>query len=162
MNVRRATIADVAAIASFHTSCWREAYAGLVPEDYLQRVGDREREARWRERIGRELRSVVVAEENGVMQGVVSWALGSDKELELTSLYVAAAARGTGLAGELFTEAIGSKAAYLWVFEANARAIRFYANHGFLTIGVRESDVDTGLWQIQMRRLGESSLFGGS
>ena len=154
MNVRRATIDDVAAIASFHTSCWREAYVGLVPEDYLQRVGDREREARWRERIGRELRSVVVAEENGVMQGVVSWAKSADQELELTSLYVAAAARGTGLAGALLTEAIGSKPAHLWVFEANARAIKFYGNHGFVTTGIREPDIDTGLWQIHMRRLG--------
>ena len=29
----------------------QEAYAGLVPEEYLQRVGEKEREARWGERI---------------------------------------------------------------------------------------------------------------
>ena len=57
--------------------------------------------------------------------------------LELRQFYLLRPAHGTGLADELMTwildEAIrrGAPAIYLSVFKDNARAIRFYARHGF-------------------------------
>ena len=63
--------------------------------------------------------------------------------LELKSLYVDAAQRGTGLAVELLHRALHD--AHLWVFSANARAQRFYAKHAFAFDGTRRTDADTGL-----------------
>lgn len=41
-----AGVADAHDIAVFHTECWREAYRGIVPQDYLERVTVDDREMR--------------------------------------------------------------------------------------------------------------------
>ena len=86
------------------------------------------REARWRERLAGS-RGVVVACDPEIV-GVVSWVRG-----ELCSLYVARAQWGTGVADSLLEAALGDSSAFLWVFEANARARAFYARHGFVECG---------------------------
>lgn len=147
VGVRRAGLADAAAIAEFQTECWREAYRGLVPQDYLDRVGVADRLQRWRDRLaGR--REVALAELDGTVVGVVSWSPGQEPDAparELKSLYVAAAHRGTGLAARLLERAVGSGPAYLWVFEGNPRAQAFYGRNGFCYDRRRTVDPDTGL-----------------
>jgi len=95
----------------------------------------------------------------GEVAGVVSWAHGDlrhdpfDLDLvELTTLYVGAAHRGSGLADALLREALGDGAAYLWAFERNARALAFYARHGFVADGTRKLDVPTGAWERRLVR----------
>ena len=95
----------------------------------------------------------------GEVAGVVSWAHGDlrhdpfDLDLvELTTLYVGAAHRGSGLADALLQEALGDGAAYLWAFERNARALAFYARHGFVADGTRKLDVPTGAWERRLVR----------
>ncbi len=95
--VRQASAADVLAVAEFQTECWREAYAGLVPQDYLDRVGVGERAALWNTRISAATRHVALARRAGTVIGVVSWGLAELQDtpaLELKSLYAAAAFRG--------------------------------------------------------------------
>ena len=50
-EIRDATPSDARAIAAFQTVCWREAYRGLVPDTYLDSVGEGDRERRWRDRV---------------------------------------------------------------------------------------------------------------
>jgi len=95
----------------------------------------------------------------GEVAGVVSWAHGDlrhdpfDLDLvELTTLYVGAVHRGSGLADALLREALGDGAAYLWAFERNARALAFYARHGFVADGTRKLDVPTGAWERRLVR----------
>ncbi|MBD8729060.1 GNAT family N-acetyltransferase [Frigoribacterium sp. CFBP 13707] len=95
----------------------------------------------------------------GEVAGVVSWAHGDlrhdpfDLDLvELTTLYVGAAHRGGGLADALLRKALGDGAAYLWAFERNARALAFYARHGFVADGTRKLDVPTGAWERRLVR----------
>lgn len=87
---------------------------------------------------------------------MVSWGPSTDPRctppLELKSLYVAAAFRGTGLAASLMDFAIGSAPAHLWVFEGNERALSFYATRGFSAVGHRELDPDTGIWMTRLVR----------
>jgi GNAT superfamily N-acetyltransferase len=131
--------ADVAAIAEFQTECWREAYRGLVPQDYLDRVGVSDRAVRWRERLVDGTRQVVLAELERVV-GVVSWGRTGMvylPVLELKSLYVDAAQRGTGLAVELLHRALDDAPAHLRVFSAITRAQKFYAKHRFAFDGTR-------------------------
>lgn len=155
-TLRDAQMSDSGPIAQFHTECWREAYRGLVPQDYLDRVDVGDRAVRWRDRLVNGGRRAVVAEVGGQIVGVVSWArsrdAGSAPPLELKSLYVAAAYRGSGIAADLLDRAIGSKAAHLWVFVDNPRALRFYRKHGFAPDGERDVDADTGLWELRMVR----------
>lgn len=71
--VRPAVLSDAAAIATFQTECWREACSGVVPQEYLNRVGVAEREVRWSDRLATGAREVALAEVNGAVVGVVSW-----------------------------------------------------------------------------------------
>ncbi len=147
-QVRAALLADVAAIAKLQTDCWREAYRGVVPQDYLDRVSDADRELRWRERLLTGARQIALAEADNAVVGVVSWrtiAIQDAPALELASLYVAAAQRSSGLATTLLHAAIGTRPAHLWVFEDNPRAHAFYTKQGFAFDGHRKHDPDTGL-----------------
>jgi ribosomal protein S18 acetylase RimI-like enzyme len=148
LSVRRAVLADSASIARFQTACWREAYRGVVPQEFLDRVGVAEREVRWRDRLATRSREVALAELDSSVVGVVSWAatgLPSSAGLDLLSLYVGAEQRGTGLANELLQAAVGTRPAHLWVFEDNPRAHAFYRKHGFGFSGHHQVDPGTGL-----------------
>lgn len=147
-RVRAALLGDVTAIATFQTECWREAYCGIVPPDYLNRVGEADRTLRWHERLVSGAREIALAELDKVMLGVVSWGATTVTDaptLELKSLYVAADQRGRGLAATLLHASVGTRPAHLWVFEDNPRAHAFYAKHGFAFDGRRQRDPDTGL-----------------
>lgn len=155
VSIRRASLTDASAVAEFQTRCWREAYAALVPQAYLDRVGVPEREVRWRDRIRTGSRTVALAEREGRLVGVVSWGTTSTSgapSLELMSLYVSRAERGGGLGGRLLRHAIGDEPATLWVFEANVRARAFYGRHGFVPDGRRRVDVDTGCEELLYAR----------
>jgi GNAT superfamily N-acetyltransferase len=149
MIIRPATAADIGPIAIFQTECWREAYRGLVPQDYLDRVTVADRELRWRVRLLSGERQIALAVAGEPIAGVVSWAdttpLGDVPPLELKSLYVAAAHRGGGLALALAEYALQGRAAQLWVFDGNHRAEAFYAKLGFSPDGGSMEDLDTGL-----------------
>jgi len=178
-TLRTATAADVHDIAVFQAETWREAYRDVVDPAYLAAVGVPERVASWGLRIASPARHVVLArvpdaasgtsdddardapgaDARGEVAGVVSWAHGDlrhdpfDLDLvELTTLYVGAAHRGSGLADALLREALGDGAAYLWAFERNARALAFYARHGFVADGTRKLDVPTGAWERRLVR----------
>jgi GNAT superfamily N-acetyltransferase len=154
--VRSATISDVDAIVRCQAICWREAYAGLVAASYLEApdIG-RRRHDRWRARL-QGGRQVAVAEAGPEMIGVASSGPSRDDPpeppLELMSLYVRAEWHGTGVADRLLAAAIGTVAASLWVFEANPRALGFYARHGFRPDGRSAVDPDTGLVEIRLTR----------
>src|SRR4051794_23339218 len=126
-------LSDVRVIAAFQTACWREAYRGLVPDAYLDSVGEGDRERRWRERLTSGARGVAIAYVGDQVAGVVSWgtAEGGLPALELKSLYVGADHRGSGVAGLLAERAIGTSSAQLWIFENNPRAHAFYSKVGF-------------------------------
>jgi L-amino acid N-acyltransferase YncA len=49
MQIREATMADVAAIARVHVESWRTTYKGLLPDDYLASLTYEQREPLWGE-----------------------------------------------------------------------------------------------------------------
>jgi hypothetical protein len=72
-RVRPVDASDVTAIADFQTTCWREAYRGVVSQAYLDRVDVADRERRWSERLASGIRRIVLAELGATVVGVVSW-----------------------------------------------------------------------------------------
>jgi GNAT superfamily N-acetyltransferase len=145
---------DVEAIAAFQTACWREAYRGLVPDDYLDGVTEDDRALRWRDRLESGSRHAAIAWSGDGIAGVVSWGAADSGMplLELKSLYVGQPHRGTGLAADLTARAIGDRPAQLWVFEGNARAQTFYRKLGFSPDGTGRIDPDTTVWEIRLIR----------
>ncbi len=155
---------QVPAVAAFQTACWQQAYRGIVPGAYLDAMNLERRTAGWRERVVSGLRHVVGAWDGEAVVGVVSWTTTGlpNAADELNTLYVDAAQYGSGLADDLLDVAVGAKPARLWVFEANHRARRFYARHGFLATGAAQIDPGTGVHELELARTSAPATRGSS
>ena len=154
-SFRPGDLLDAQEVARFHTECWREAYRGIVPQEYLDRVTVADREVRWRARLTPGDRRTVLALSRDQVVGVVSWGhsgVPSLPSLHLMSLYVAASHRSHGVADQLLARSIGSQPAHLLVFDSNDRAQGFYRRHGFAPDGHQEVDDDTGVLERRMVR----------
>jgi ribosomal protein S18 acetylase RimI-like enzyme len=139
--IRKATADDATAIAALHVASWREAYRDILHPEFLAGPIEAERHSAWRERMAapRPGQQVLVAEECGAMVGFVC-AFADDDPVWGTfvdNLHVAAAARGRGLGAALLRAAAGAadradgpSGIYLWVYEANTPARRFYERLG--------------------------------
>lgn len=155
--VRAAVPADAEALTHLHLDCWDDAYTGMVPQQVIDRRRSELdlRVARWATTL-EDTEETLVAE---TRTGLIGFAMAGpgrdndvDTELELKSLYVRAEHWGDGVGYTLFEEAVGDRAAYLWVLAANARAIAFYERQGFRLDGT-EDEQDEGL-DVRMVRAG--------
>jgi len=157
ITVRRATASDAEALSHLHLDVWDDAYTGLMPQQILddRRTKVDERVERWRTILEGDHATLVAEGPDGLV-GFVSAGPGRDNdvdtELELMALYVRAAWWGTGVGYVLFQEAVGDRAAYLWVLAGNDRAIHFYERQGFRLDGT-EDEHDEGL-HVRMVRAG--------
>lgn len=131
----------------------------MVPDSYLDSMDLQSRTVTWRERVVSGQRHVAAAGSDAAgsdaaVVGVVSWTADASPQQvdELNTLYVSVALHGTGLAGELLAVALGTRAARLWVFEANNQARRFYGKHGFAATGAAQVDPGTGVWELELAR----------
>ncbi len=143
-TIRAATPDDARRIAEVHVAAWHDAYRGLLPDEYLDRLSVEEREAQRLAAISDpEPRSgTLVAEEEDRIVGFASFGRSRDDDAtertgEIPAIYVDPAAVGTGVGRELFTAATEARRharfrrATLWVLEANQRARRFYEKAGW-------------------------------
>ena len=157
-TIRAARVEDAEAAAACHIACWREAYAEIVDPTLLaERTSDLERRAR-RWRAGLEAgarRWLALTADRGVV-GFAARGPGRDADIdlscELEAIYIRRAFWGSGLADRLLEVAVGAEPAYLWVFEANSRARRFYARHGFVPDGTANHDPLFDRTEIRMVR----------
>lgn len=141
-TVRRATPDDAAGIAAVHTLAWRQAYADLLPADYLAHrvvtADDR------RPQLNRADIVVVVAEVRGEIVGFATVAAAPEPvshQGQLYAIYLLAEHWGRGLGHRLHEAAMAALAelgfaeAVLWVFTDNGRTIEFYQRHGWTNDG---------------------------
>jgi GNAT superfamily N-acetyltransferase len=155
--VRPAVPDDAETLAHLHLDVWDDAYTGLMPQQILddRRAAAQERVDRWRDILESGSSNLLAVAPDGLI-GFASAGPGRDNdvdiELELKALYVRAAWWGTGVGYLLLTEAVGDRAAYLWVLAGNDRAIRFYERQGFRLDGT-EDEHDEGL-HVRMVRAG--------
>lgn len=159
------TVAHLAAddcdeLGRVHMAVWRDAYAGLMPADYLARLSDERCADTWRVHAQRPAdapeRTLVVRDSGGRITGFASAGPSRDDDVptewELYAVNLAPAARGTGVADRLVDELVGERDATLWVVEGNARACAFYARRGFVDEGGRSLHDETGAPEIRMIR----------
>lgn len=152
MHVRRAAVADAAAIAAVHTGTWQAAYEHVFGAERLAGLDADRRRAGW-ERSLAAGETVFLAEDDGRVVAFVS--VGPSRELEgvgeLYAIYAVPEAWGSGAGPALMRTGLealrdaGYAEAILWVLEDNPRARRFYEREGWTLDGTRKEDEFLGI-----------------
>jgi steroid delta-isomerase-like uncharacterized protein len=137
-EIRRATSADVAAVARLHAESWRSAYRGSLSDEYLDGPVFTDRYSAWQEKISSHDSDsilVLLAFCGGEPIGFVCAILDEDETWGalLDNLHVLPSWKGKGLGRKLMAEAARwvsshrpGSSLHLWVIEENEEARSFY------------------------------------
>jgi ribosomal protein S18 acetylase RimI-like enzyme len=147
VTIRRATVQDAPALDRLNVRLLRAAYGGQLPDERLERPGERAAGRERGLRRDRDRDPVLVAEEVGRVVGfaVVGPAEDPEGAGELSTITVDPDHWGTGVGSALLAAAqaelarLGYAEAVLWVLPDNARARRFYEVAGWTTDGVQRT-----------------------
>ena len=157
ITVRRARPDDIEALAEVTRSAYAATYPGIVPPAVLDEwIADAPAMwLRWRETVEGQpdhASRAWVADRDGTILGYATtspakseWLPPPDGAGELTNLYLAPTAIGTGIGRRLYEHAVddlrqrGFDPLVVWAFRDNPRARRFYSGVG-LQIDVPEHD----------------------
>ena len=133
MKIRSAKRSDLQNIAAIHIESWKDSYSEVLSAEFLTKQIKLGFERQWRE-IEIQLEDIVlVAEEKSLVGFVAVWCRPNPF---IDNLHVIRSQRskkvGSALMKAIAKELInrGHKTAYLWVFENNKKAIRFYERLG--------------------------------
>ncbi|WP_432136101.1 MULTISPECIES: N-acetyltransferase family protein [unclassified Streptomyces] len=165
MQIRQARPVDASAVAGVYVRSWQAAFAGLVPQHYLDAMDPSRETSEWETRIT-EARwpssGVLVAETEAGIVGLASFGPSQDIPVtaEVGTLYAMPQVWGTGIGKQLMLAALAALGqadytqATLWVLEDNARARRFYEAAGWGADGtaVEDSTGGASLSKLRYRR----------
>ncbi len=112
MTIRDATVEDARALAELHVETWRQAYAGLIADAYLDSLSVEKRATAWRQIIEHRVTETRLHEVDGELAGFASYgrfrrADGTDENAaELLAIYSLQAHQGSGLAHRMMHQAL--------------------------------------------------------
>jgi ribosomal protein S18 acetylase RimI-like enzyme len=160
--VRPAQPQDAEGIARVHVRTWQQAYAGLVPEEYLAALDVQRRAEGWRRHLepGSRTQIWVAASDDDQVLGFIALGPSTDEDadrhaLEIRSIYLDHGLWGSGIARELLRTALADVPprvpVTLWVFEDNERARHFYRRHGFQPDGTERTEEVGGAELLEVR-----------
>jgi GNAT superfamily N-acetyltransferase len=138
MQIREATMADVATLARVHVDSWRTTYKGILPDDYLANLTYARREPLWRQILSKPAGQdiVYVAEETpGDIVGFVSGGPERSGDPvytgEVYAIYLLERWQGQGIGRQLIITLVrqlmqlGLTSLLIWVLAQNPSR-RFY------------------------------------
>ena len=151
--VRRAEPQDAPAVARVHVASWRQAYRGLLPQEYLDSLSIETRTTTWAKAFSQlrdQASTTLVGELDGQIVGFACVGPSRDDDTdratgELWGLYLDPAHWEVGYGNTLHTEALdvarasGAAVATLWVLTTNQRARHFYERHGWVADGTEKT-----------------------
>jgi ribosomal protein S18 acetylase RimI-like enzyme len=168
VHVREMDAADIESVSTIRVRGWQAAYAGMVPQTYLDAMStesDAGQRRQWFSRPGRTSRDLVALSDHGPVGWVCfgpcrSEVPGAGRVGEVYALYVSPDLVGQGIGRILLDEAHaqmkgqGFEASALWVLRDNHRARRFYERAGYRADGEVQDDVYDGvtLTELRLRR----------
>ena len=135
-SIRPATEEDIPAIQAVGAAAWRDTYTGLVPEGYLDEGFARS----WThegfvQTLASQRARLLVAEQEGVVVGVIQLAWNDEGIASLWRLYLRQDVRGQGLGRGLWTIAVDDLPPSIQTFRTSVvrgnPALRFYQRLGF-------------------------------
>jgi ribosomal protein S18 acetylase RimI-like enzyme len=140
VHIRAARSVDAVEIARIHVEAWRDAYAALLPAEYLARLDPRIEAARWNRSASSRLENTLVADADGEIAGyaIIGPARGqrSAPAGEIYALYVETDWREQGIGRALIDAAFDRfrkrslDQAVIWCLEGNVAARGFYERCG--------------------------------
>lgn len=157
LRLRTATAGDAPEVTALHVASWRDAYRGMLPDDFLDTGLEPEAARHWQQLLGVPRRSVVVvlAMLGAGPAGFVAM-LRRDLTAHVENLHVRPGLRGAGIGRALLAHAArrmhhrGCRDVALDVFARNAGAIRFCTALGAV-IGPEEPGLAFGQPVLQRR-----------
>ncbi|RSM97181.1 GNAT family N-acetyltransferase [Nonomuraea sp. WAC 01424] len=140
MKIRNGRIDDIVPIVALHVSSWRTAYAGIMPDTFLNGPLNDDRLALWRERLASPVPGsglFVAHDGDGELAGFVYLLPADGGRILLDNLHVRPGSTGSGVGTHLLRRGLAwvadehpGREVYLEVLSANTRAIAFYERHG--------------------------------
>lgn len=133
VKVRPATDLDLPGIAKIHVQSWRDAYRHMLPAVFLGDPIERVLSRHWQKTDLRDNGLVLVAEADELAGFIAVWCRPAPY---IDNLHVRPLSRSKKIGSRLMKKAAeallrkGHRTAYLWVFESNWKAIRFYERLG--------------------------------
>ena len=133
VKIRSATQSDLQVLADIHIESWKDSYSDVLPPEFLAGQIDLDLTKHWNEIDVQNEDIILVAEENSLIGFVAVWCRPFPF---IDNLHVRPSHRSKKIGSKLMkavaNELIhkGHKTAYLWVFESNEKAIRFYEGLG--------------------------------
>ncbi|MGO1489121.1 MAG: GNAT family N-acetyltransferase [Arachnia sp.] len=155
VHIRTATIDDQDAIVEVFLECWRQSYAGLLPQFAIDAMTDRRAASLWTDLLMEGPGTVCVAEDGHKVMGVTRFEILDGIGI-VQSLYVYPHAQGRGMGALLLKEArtsMGAGGAHilqLWVFADNAPSIGFYRRLGWLPDGHSRTQEEFGVPELRL------------
>jgi ribosomal protein S18 acetylase RimI-like enzyme len=164
MRIVPASREDCRAVAELHVACWKRAYEGIVPSEYLASLSIERREGFWRQVLSEGRSELLVAWVGESLAGFVSYGASRDADAtpdrgEISAIYVAPGAWSTGVGTALWQAAsrrlleLDHSTISLWVIVGNERAIRFYVSAGFRAEPNSEKTIEIGGSELREVRL---------
>jgi ribosomal protein S18 acetylase RimI-like enzyme len=163
LSIRPVRLEDAENYTACHIACWRAAYQGIVPDQYLDamQAEQQQRTEQLRQSLLNPGSSQFFCLVDGSqMIGRLIIGKSRDDDLaqagEVTAIYLLPEYWGQGLGRMLMDFAIntlrqsGYQQIILWVLQLNSRARRFYERYGFVADGQAKS-IELGKPLVQMR-----------
>jgi len=133
MRIRGATRSDLQTIAALHIQSCKDAYSEVFPTEFLEDRLSENLEMHWKAIEIKDEDIVLIAEEDIPIGFIAVWCRPYPF---IDNLHVIPSHRSKKVGTDLMAAAAeqlinqGHKTAYLWVFESNKKAIRFYTRLG--------------------------------
>ena len=152
ISFREATVADCLAVARVHVQTWRESFAGIVPQTFLDKMSVEKRATAFEKGFSTASYKMYVAEDTE--RGVVGFAdFGEPRENidayegELYAIYLLPEFQRIGIGGRLFNLGMeffiggGKHSMYLLALEASPYR-SFYEELGGQVIGRKQIEIE--------------------
>ncbi|WP_461671116.1 GNAT family N-acetyltransferase [Mycobacterium tuberculosis] len=161
IEIRWAQLEDIQRLGFIHSEAYRNAYQGIIPDDYLNQVTPKTSEALFHTALTQGNEHVAIALVDKKTVGCMVLKAGSDEDIqccggEITAIYLLQTYRGIGHGKKIMEwglemlKAFGCVKGEIWVLRANVNAIRFYEKQGFVRDGA-ERTISRGKELIQLR-----------
>lgn len=156
VSFREATIADCRAVAKVHVRSWKESFAGIVPQTFLDKMSVERRAEAFEKRFSDPFYRMYVAEAAG--RGLVGFAdFGAARENigayegELYAVYLLPEFQRKGVGGRLFNLGVeflkGSGRSSMYILALAVSPYRsFYEKMGGRIVGSKHIEIEGAIY----------------